>query len=410
MVKPSLQLLKEAAMDYSRFFSQSSNRMKPSVIRALLKLVQQSDIISFAGGTPDAELFPRDLLADIASRVIREQGRLSLQYGETIGWKPFREQVAHYLASQGIDCTYENILITTGSQQGLYLSGLTLMNPGDSVMVEEPSYLGGLLAFKNFSANFIPVPCGEKGMDPADVDKALSSAYPKPRLLYTIPTFQNPAGSTMPEMQRAQLIEIARNHDLLIIEDNPYGELNFTGKPIKSIKSFDKDGRVIYLGSFSKIASPGMRLGWVCADPDLVGRMATAKETADVCTDVLSQTIAAEFFRSGHLKDHLDKLIGTYQKRRDAMLAAIKEYFPKEIRYNHPLGGFFVWAELPEGLNAVTLFEKAVAAKVAYVVGTAFYTKEGQGLNTLRLTYCAVDEERIREGIQRLGKVFKEAL
>jgi 2-aminoadipate transaminase len=256
----------------------------------------------------------------------------------------------------------------------------------------------------------LPIHCGEQGMDPAEVDRALSSAYPKPKLLYTIPTFQNPAGSTMPEIQRAQLIEIARNHDLLILEDNPYGELNFTGKPIKSLKAFDKDGRVVYLGSFSKIASPGMRLGWVCADPALIARMTMAKETADVCTDVLSQVIATEFFRSGHLKDHLSKLIGTYRVRRDAMLSAIQEHFPKEIRCNHPLGGFFVWAELPEGLNAVTLFEKAIAAKVAYVVGTAFYTREGQGLNTLRLTYCTAHEDKIREGIQRLGKVFKEAL
>jgi 2-aminoadipate transaminase len=247
-------------------------------------------------------------------------------------------------------------------------------------------------------------------MNPAEVDKALSNAYPKPKLLYTIPTFQNPAGSTMPENHRAQLIEIARNHNLLIVEDNPYGELNFTGKPIKSIKSFDKDGRVVYLGSFSKIASPGMRLGWVCAHPEIIARMTLAKETADVCTDVLSQTIAAEFFRSGHMADHLAKLIRTYQSRRDAMLSAIKEYFPKEVRYNHPLGGFFVWAELPGKLNSVTLFDKAIAAKVAYVVGTAFYTEEGQGLNTLRLTYCAVDEDKIKEGIQRLGRVFQNAL
>jgi 2-aminoadipate transaminase len=384
--------------------------MKPSVIRALLKLVQQSDIISFAGGTPDAELFPRDLLADIAAKVIREQGKQALQYGETVGFKPFREQIALYLNQQGIDCTYENILITTGSQQGLFLSGLTLMNPGDGVAVEEPSYLGGLLCFKNFSAEFLPIHCGEDGINPADLDQALSQAPRRPKLLYTIPNFQNPAGATIPESQRARLLEVARKHDILVVEDNPYGELNFTGNPIKSLKSFDKDGRVIYLGSFSKIASPGMRLGWVCADPALIARMTMAKETADVCTDVLSQVIATEFFRGGHLKDHLDKLIGTYQRRRDAMLTAIKEYFPKEVRSNRPLGGFFVWAELPKELNAVTLFEKAVAAKVAYVVGTAFYTKEGQGLNTLRLTYCAVDEAKIKDGIQRLGGVFKEAL
>ncbi len=397
-------------MDYSHFFSQSSNRMKPSVIRALLKLTQQPDIISFAGGTPDAELFPRDLLADIAANAIRGQGKVALQYGETIGWKPFREQIALYLQAQGIDCTYENILITTGSQQGVYLSGLALLNPGDTLVVEEPSYLGGLLAFQNFAANFLPVHIGENGLDPARVDEAVTQASPKPKILYTIPTFQNPAGSTLPESQREKLLEVARKHDLIVIEDNPYGELNFTGKTIRSIKSFDKDGRVIYLGSFSKIASPGMRLGWVCADPELIAKMTLAKETADVCTDVLSQVIAAEFFKGGHLRDHLEKLIGTYKSRRDAMLSAIEAHFPKGVRSNHPLGGFFVWAELPEGLNAVTLFEKAIAAKVAYVVGTAFYTKEGQGLNTLRLTYCTAHEEKIKEGIQRLGKVFKEAM
>jgi len=397
-------------MDHSKLFSDNANRMKPSIIRALLKLVQQADIISFAGGTPDADLFPLELLADIASRVIREQGKLSLQYGETVGWKPLREQVAQYLSAQGINCTYENILITTGSQQGVYLTGLTLLNPGDGVVVEEPSYLGGLLSFQNFQAQFLPVPCGEQGIDPTEVDRLVSRASSKPKLIYTIPTFQNPAGSTLPEAKRAQLLEVARKHDLIILEDNPYGELNFTGKTIKPIKSFDSEGRVIYLGSFSKIASPGMRLGWVCADPALIARMTMAKETADVCTDVLSQSIAAEFFKGGHLKEHLGRLIGTYQGRRDAMLASIEKHFPKSIHYNRPLGGFFVWAELPKELNAVTLFEKAVAAKVAYVVGTAFYTKEGQGLNTLRMTYCTASEEKIEEGVKRLGGVFQEAL
>lgn len=397
-------------MDFSHSFSQASTRMKPSIIRALLKLVQQSDIISFAGGTPDAELFPRDLLANIASRVILEQGKLSLQYGETIGWRPFREAVADYLKAQGIACTPDNILITTGSQQGLYLSGLTLLNPGDGVVVEEPSYLGGLLSFQNFLAEFLPAACGPNGLNPDEVDQKIAQAPRKPKLIYTIPTFQNPGGSTMPEVERAKLVEVARKHNLLVIEDNPYGELNFTGKTIKPLKSFDIDGRVIYLGSFSKIASPGMRLGWVCADPALVTQMATAKETIDVCTDVLSQSIAAEFLKGGHIHTHIQKLIGTYQKRRDVMLEAIKTYFPAEVWYNKPLGGFFVWAGLPEGYNTVKLFERAVAAKVAYVVGTAFYTGENKGLNTLRLTYCAVDEAKIKEGIRRLGDVFKQAL
>ncbi|HVM32966.1 MAG TPA: PLP-dependent aminotransferase family protein [bacterium] len=397
-------------MDYQSLFSNSSNRMKPSIIRALLKLVQNSQVISFAGGTPDADLFPKDLLAELATRVIKEQGKLSLQYGETPGWMPLREQVAAYLKAQGIDCTAENILITTGSQQGLFLTGLTLLNPGEGVMVESPSYLGGLLSFRNFQAEFLPVACGEQGLDPQEVDEALSRAARKPKLLYTIPTFQNPAGSTLPNEQRARLMEVARKHHVIVVEDNPYGELNFTGQTIKPLKSFDTDGRVIYLGSFSKIASPGMRLGWVCADPELIARMAMAKETTDVCTDVLSQAIAAEFFKGGHLREHLDKLIRTYQSRRDVMLSAIDRHFPKAVRYNRPLGGFFIWASLPEGMNTVELFEKAVAAGVAYVVGTAFYPGENQGLNTLRMAFCAVGEEKIQEGIKRLGGVFEEAL
>jgi 2-aminoadipate transaminase len=398
-------------MNYSSYFSKTSNQMKPSIIRALLKLVQQSDIISFAGGTPDAQLFPKELLADLASQVIRNQGPLALQYGETIGWKPLREAIAQYLNNQGINCTLENILITTGSQQGLFLASTILLDPGDTVMVEEPSYLGGLLCLKNFFAKLLPIACTETGIRPDELNAQLTSpTTDKPKLLYTIPTFQNPGGSTLPENYRIKLLEVARRHDFLIIEDNPYGELNFTNKSIRSIKSFDTDGRVVYLGSFSKIGAPGMRLGWVCADPTLIARMTMAKETTDVCTDVLSQAIAANFFAQGYLPAHIQTLIQTYQKRRDAMIAAIQNYFPKDIWYNRPLGGFFIWAGLPKGFNTIELFQQALAAKVAYVVGSAFYIHDQQGLNTLRLTFCAVDEAKITEGIRRLGQVFHSAL
>ena len=384
--------------------------MKPSVIRALLKLVQQGDIISFAGGTPDADLFPTDLLAEISSRVIRENGRFSLQYGETVGWMPLREAVAAELNSKGIRCGSENILITTGSQQGIFLSGLVLLDPGDAVVVEEPSYLGGLQAYRNFSASFVPVPCGAEGLDPAALEEALAAAPSRPRMLYCIPTFQNPGGSTIPEARRPAILEVARRHGLVVVEDNPYGELNFSGGAIRPLKAFDEDGRVVYLGSFSKIGSPGMRLGWVCAAPEIIARMTMAKETTDVCTDVLSQAIAAEFLKGGHLARHVARLVSTYQGRRDAMLKAMDEFFPPEATYNRPQGGFFVWAGLPGGFNTVELFEKAIQAKVAYVVGSAFHTREGQGLNTLRLTFCTVDEAKIREGIRRLAGVFKEAL
>lgn len=398
-------------MDTSSLLSQTARRMKPSVIRSLLKLVQQSDIISFAGGTPDSELFPRPLLAEIASKVILEQGRLSLQYGETVGFLPFREQVCAYLQAKGIDCRVENILITSGSQQGLSLLGMTLLDPGDTVIVEEPSYLGGLLTFQNYQATFQTVPCGPEGMDLSRLAQVLeSSAAKKPKFLYTIPTFQNPAGSTLPEAGRKALLALAAKHGLLVVEDDPYGELNFTGHPIRPIKSFDTGGQAVYLGSFSKICAPGMRLGWVCADPALIGAMTMAKETMDVCTDVLSQAIAAEFFKGGHLAGHLGKLVQRYGTRKDAMLESIRREFPAGITVNEPKGGFFVWATLPAGMDATALFSRAIASKVAYVVGSAFHTGEGRGLNTLRLTFCAVDEAKIRDGIGRLGRVFKEAI
>jgi 2-aminoadipate transaminase len=385
--------------------------MKPSVIRALLKLVQQSDVISFAGGTPDAELFPRPLLAELASKAILEQGRLSLQYGETVGYRPFREEVCRYLRGKGIACEAENILITTGSQEGLFLLSMALLDPGDRILVEEPSYLGALLTFRNFQGQCMPVHCGPDGLDPAELEKTLESGLPAhPKFLYTIPSFQNPAGSTLPDAARKRLMELAVRRGLLVVEDDPYGELNYSGEPLKPVKSHDPGHQAVYLGSFSKIAAPGMRLGWVCAAPELIGRLTMAKETVDVCTDVLSQAIATEFFKSGALASHLDKLCSAYKARRDVMLESIRKFFPAEVQVNQPKGGFFVWAQLPQGLSASRLFPAALEKKVAYVVGEAFHAAEGRGENTLRLTFCAVDETRIAEGIQRLGGVFKDAL
>jgi 2-aminoadipate transaminase len=396
-------------MNFETLLSQNSRNLQPSVIRGILKLVQQGDVISFAGGTPDAALFDRDLIARLSDKVVKEQGTLALQYGETIGWKPLREQVVAYLSSKGIACSLENVVITAGSQQGLDLASHALINPGDGVVVEEPTFLAALLTFRKYGARFLSVPVGEEGLSPAALDEALARhAGPKPKFLYTIPTFQNPAGSTMPLAARQALLEVCKKHDLVVLEDDPYGELNYTQEVFPPLKSMDSDGRVIHLGSFSKIGMPGMRLGWACADAALVARMVMAKETIDVSAAVLTQAIAAEFFKGGHMEKQVATYRRVYAQRRDVMLEEVQRHFPNNTLVNKPKGGFFLWVKAP-GVNTFDLFPKAVERKVAYVVGGPFFAAEGKGLDCMRLAFCAAPDEKIREGIKNLGALLKEA-
>jgi 2-aminoadipate transaminase len=398
-------------MNIEQLLSQNAKNLKPSVIRGLLGLVQQGDIISFAGGMPDPEVFPRELFAELAEKVIREQGKLALQYGLTIGWQPLREQIVAQMAAKGVACGLESVLITAGSQQGLDLAARALLDPGDLVVVEEPTFLAALLTFRNYGARFLCVPARADGLDPEELDALLKGRKgPKPKFLYTVPSFQNPAGSTMPNAARKRLVEVCRAHDLLILEDDPYGELNYSAGPLSTLKSFDTDGRVIYLGSFSKIGSPGMRLGWAVADPALIGKMTMAKETVDVSASVLPQAIAAEFFKGGHMPGQARRYVEVYSKRLDVMMEAIGREFPQGTLLSRPKGGFFLWPQLPGGLDTVALFPKAVEAKVAYVIGTPFFAEEGKGLNCLRMAFCSVPEGKIREGVARLGLVFREAL
>ena len=398
-------------MNIEQLLSQNAKNLKPSVIRGLQGLVQQGDIISFAGGMPDPEIFPRQLFAELSDKVIREQGQLALQYGLTIGWQPLREQIVAQMAGKNVACKLENVIITAGSQQGLDLAARALLDPGDFVVVEEPAFLAALLTFRNYGARFISVPVGGDGLDPDELDARLSRHQgPRPKFLYTVPSFHNPAGSTMPNDARRRLVEVCRRHDLVILEDDPYGELNYSAGPLSTLKSFDTDGRVIYLGSFSKIGSPGMRLGWAVADPALIGKMTMAKETVDVSASVLAQAIAAEFYKGGHMPAQARRYVEVYSKRRDVMVEAVRAEFPQGTQLSTPKGGFFLWPQLPGGLDTVALFPKAVEAKVAYVIGPPFFAEEGKGQNCLRMAFCSVPEDKIREGVARLGKVFREAL
>ncbi|MES2201759.1 MAG: PLP-dependent aminotransferase family protein [candidate division FCPU426 bacterium] len=387
---------------YSRFAS----GMKPSIIRALLKMVQRPDVISFAGGIPDAGLFPLPLFAELSRKAILEQGRSSLQYGETAGWTPLRVQLGALLAAKGIQADPSQILITNGSQQGIDLLGRILLDPGDLVGVENPAYLGALIAFNNFGARILPLPMDASGLIPEALEDAIRQGR-KPKLLYLTPSFQNPSGRLLTLERRRRVVELAVTHGILIIEDDPYGDINFGG-PITPLKALDATGRhVVYLGSFSKIGSPGMRLGWAAGPQDLIMKMTTAKESGDVCTNVLSQAIGAEFLAGGHLSGHLKNLVQVYRGRAAAMAAALRA--EGSLSFEEPLGGFFIWASLPKGLKSMDLFERAMAAGVAYVPGGSFFSQEGEGDSTLRLTFCTADEDKIREGVKRLSAVIQGA-
>jgi 2-aminoadipate transaminase len=396
-------------MNFDAISSRLSRAMKPSVIRALLKLVQDERIISLAGGTPDASLFPLELFAELARKAILDEGRYSLQYGLTQGWLPLREQLSAYLGTKGIQASPDEILITNGSQQGIDLLNRVLLDAGDLVAVEDPSYLGALIAFNTFSAKLLPLAMDAQGLIPEALEEAIASGR-KPKLLYLTPSFQNPSGRLLGDERRKKIAAITAKHGIVVAEDDPYGEINF-GSPYKPLKAYDADasgGNILHLGSFSKIGSPGMRLGWAAGPKALIDKMVLAKESADVCTNVLSQAIAAGFLKGGHLAPHLRTLISTYQGRAKAMSAALKAQ--GGLSFEEPQGGFFVWAQIPAGLDSTQLLTKAVEAGVAFVPGDVFFAREGGGKDRIRLTFCTSDEARITEGVARLSGVIKSAL
>lgn len=398
-------------MGFERHYSATAHRLQPSIIRALLKLVQQPGIISLAGGTPDSNLFDLALYGKLAEQAATAQGRLSLQYGETQGWKPLREQISAYMAGRGVTAKPEQIMVTTGSQQGIDLLARLFLNPGDVVAMEEPGYLGAITAFRAFGAEIVTLPLrGAEGLDPVEAEAALQAAAKagkKPKLLYLTPTYQNPTGATLTPERRAAVIELAQRHGMPVVEDDPYGEITFNGAPPKPMMAYDQGGQTVFLGSFSKMSVPGLRVGWMVGPEDLIQKLVVAKESADVCSSVLSQSIAALFLEGGHLKATLPKLINAYHARCDALSAALKSELPQGSQLRVPAGGFFIWADLPKGIDTQACFQEAIAAGVAYVPGAVFHATEGAGKNTLRFSFCAVEEAKLVEGAKRLGKVLQ---
>jgi 2-aminoadipate transaminase len=389
-------------------YSDRMEGIKASEIRELLKLTVRPEVISFAGGLPAPEVFPVEEMKKVSLKVLEESGQQALQYSPTEGFPPLREKIAKRMEQVGVFTAPDNILITNGSQQGLDFSGKIFLNPDDIVIVESPSYLGAINAFKAYQCKFLEIPTDDDGMIIEELEKALK-ANENIKMIYVIPDFQNPSGRTWSLDRRKRLIEIANKYDLPVVEDNPYGELRFEGKRLPSIKSLDTEGRVIFLGTFSKTFCPGLRIGWVCASDEVLNKYILVKQGADFQSNSMSQRELDAFLEVYDLDEHIEKIKKLYKGRRDLMLKTMKEHFPEEVKYTHPEGGLFTWAVLPEHINTRELMQKALKRNVAFVPGGSFFPNGGNE-NTMRINYSNMPEERIVEGIMILGEVIKEAL
>ncbi|WP_123053813.1 PLP-dependent aminotransferase family protein [Clostridium sp. JN-1] len=388
-------------------FSERAEGLKASEIRELLKFTEMPEIISFAGGLPAPELFPVKEVSDVTQEVLKKDGEAALQYSSTEGFKPLRELIAKQrMSAAKVNVTCDDIAITTGSQQALEFSAKIFVNEGDTIVCESPSYLGAINAFRAYRPKFAEVPMDENGMVIDELENILKSD-PNVKLIYTVPDFQNPTGKTLPDDRRKAIAELAAKYKVPVIEDNPYGDLIFEGTRHPSIKSFDKEGWVIYLGTFSKIFSPGLRLGWVCAENSILQKYIIVKQGADLQCSTLDQRIAALFMQKYNLEDHIKNIIKTYGKRRTLMLESMDKYFPKGTKHTCPYGGLFTWVELKEGLDAAEILKEALKENVAYVPGGSFFPNGGHP-NYFRLNYSCMSEDKIIEGIKRLGKVLSK--
>lgn len=396
--------------DLTAFYSKNALGMKRSEIRELLKVTRQPGMISFAGGLPGPETFPVKDLEDIACQTLREKGALALQYGTTEGEMEFREEIARWLNREKATIKAENVFVTTGSQQGLDIVSKVFLNPKDIVIVELPSYIGGLQAFTSYAARMIGVPQDDHGMRMDLLKKVLerlAKKRKKPKFIYVVPDFQNPSGVTMSLPRRKELLSLAYQYELPVVEDSPYRDLRYKGEAVPAIYGLDDQNQVIALGTFSKLLAPGLRLAWIIAPVEWMDRMLVAKQSMDLCSPTYTQLMAAEYLKRGLLPGQVKNICRVYGRKLDIMLDALQRYMPKGVQWSKPEGGLFLWVKLPKKMNANELFPKAVENKVAYVVGSAFHCN-GKGQNTMRLNFSYPSEKQIDEGIQRLAKVVKE--
>lgn len=377
-----------------------------SAVREILKLTQQPDMISFGGGLPSANSFPMEDLKDIIDGITKNMTASALQYGETEGYRPLREEIVKFMATKGVNTSVDDILITAGSQQGLDLIAKTFINKGDKIVVESPTYLAALQAFRMYEAEFIAAPVDADGVIPAELDKILQTEE-HVKLVYMIPSFQNPSGRTMPTQRRKEIMQVIQKYNVVLIEDAPYEDLKYTEKQYPSMKSMDTTGQVLYFGSFSKTVAPGFRVGYSIAAEPILSKMIIGKQSCDLHVSIFSQMVIAEYLRRGLMPDHLKQINMEYARKRDLMLKTLEETMPEGVVWTHPEGGLFLWLELPMYMSTNDLFMKALEKKVAYVAGDSFYAT-GEPHNAMRINFSNATEENIVKGVNALAEVVKE--
>ena len=396
-------------------YAQRTQRMKASAIRELLKITENPEIISFAGGLPAPEVFPTEEIREACNRVLKDQSALALQYGATEGYLPLREMIARHASRSGVQIRPNNILITSGSQQALDLIGKIFINHGDRLLVESPTYLGALQAWNQYGAEYVTVHTDDDGMVSEDIEQALRTG---PKFIYVLPNFQNPMGVTMSMERRVKLVELADRYGVPLVEDDPYGQLRFEGENLPGVNVLDAQlhvqngrytGNVIYFSTFSKILSPGLRLAWMIAPDEVISKLALAKQGTDLHTATFNQVVAYEVSRHGFLDNHVKHICEVYSERRNVMLDSLAEYMPEGVTWTHPHGGLFLWVRVPESCDTTKMFPAAIRNKVAYVPGESFHPNGG-GTNTMRLNFSYCKPATIVEGISRLGNMLKEEL
>jgi 2-aminoadipate transaminase len=381
-------------------FSQRAEQLQSSVIREILKVTVRPEVISFAGGLPSPATFPVERMQAAFDKVLSQQGKVALQYGPTDGYGPLREWIAQSLSTSDSTILPEQVLMVSGSQQGLDLLAKVLVDEGSKVLVETPSYLGALQAFSVYRPEFVSVPGDEQGLLPEQVEVVGKGA----RMLYSLPNFQNPTGRTLPVERRIALVETCARMGLPLIEDDPYGALSYRGEPLPKMLNMNPQG-VIYMGSFSKVLTPGIRLGYVVAPVPLLRKLEQAKQAADLHTAQLTQMVVHEVVKDGFLAEHIPTIRKLYSDQCQAMLAALKEFFPAGVTWTQPEGGMFIWVTLPKHIDSMKLLDEAISQHVAFVPGAPFYANAPEQ-NTLRLSFVTVSPEKIREGVEKLGRLI----
>ncbi len=404
------------AAPWAHRYAQRTKSAKSSIIRELLKLTQRPEVISFAGGLPAPEVFPVARFQEACHRVLQTQAATALQYGPTEGYRPLRELIVAHMVRYGILANVDNVLITSGSQQALDLIAKLLINRGDRILVESPTYLGALQAFDLMGAEYVSVPIDDHGMQTCDMEHALRSG---PKFMYILPNFQNPGGVTLSRKRRDQLVALSDKYGIPIIEDDPYGQLRYEGEHITPLVVLDRTnlardsgyklGNVIYLSTFSKVLAPGLRVAWIVAPPDVIAKLVQLKQSADLHTSTFTQMVTYEVARDGFIDEHVKVIRATYKERRDQMLAALQDYFPPEVSWTHPQGGLFLWVTMPPGVDSSKLLESALRQDVAFVPGQPFYPNGDEGSH-MRLNFSNAKPEMIREGVRRLSIAVAHAL